>query len=324
MGLSNFSYGKGFIDLSSLLFWSQGESKMRSMFEETRRNKIMSYVIVSLFFVLISLLGAAIGVIFGSFWVGVIISFVIFFIYFLIINSTGEKMILGMSHAKPARKEDYPFLINTIEGLSISAGFKKAPEVYVIDDKALNAFATGFKPEKSMVAVTTGLLENMNREQIEAVLAHEMSHIKNRDSKLMMYCVLLAGIVSILSNILLRSLWFSDRGDRDRGSVQVIFVFIGLLLAILAPLFATLIRLAVSRQREYVADSNAAILCRNPDALASALEVIMEKSSNVKYANTVTQALYIENPLKNKKIPFSNLFSTHPPIEERIKRLREM
>jgi len=297
---------------------------MRSMFEETRRNKIMSYVTVSLFFVLIGLLGAAIGFIFGSFWFGLILSFIIFFVYFIIITSAGDKMILGMAHAKPAKKEDYPFLINTVEGLSISAGFKSVPEIYVIEDKGLNAFATGFKPEKSMIAVTTGLLENMNREQIEAVLAHEMSHIKNRDSKLMMYCVLLAGIVSILSNILLRSFWFSGGRDRDKNSAQVIFIFVGLILAILAPLFATLIRLAVSRQREYVADSNAAILCRNPDALASALEVIMDKTSDVKYANPATAALYIENPVKKKKIIFSNLFSTHPPIEERIKRLREM
>jgi heat shock protein HtpX len=235
-------------------------------------------------------------------------------------------MILGMAHAKPAKKEDYPFLINTVEGLSISAGFKSVPEIYVIEDKGLNAFATGFKPEKSMIAVTTGLLQNMNREQIEAVLAHEMSHIKNSDSKLMIYCVLLAGIVSILSNVLLRSFWFSGGGkSRDnQGSMQVFLILFGLVLAILAPLFATLIRLAVSRQREYVADSNAAILCRNPNALASALEVIMDKTSDVKYANPATAALYIENPVKKKKIIFSNLFSTHPPIEERIKRLREM
>ncbi|HOI18461.1 MAG TPA: M48 family metalloprotease [Candidatus Woesearchaeota archaeon] len=298
---------------------------MRSMFEETRRNKIMSYIIVSLFFVLIGVLGATIGLVFGTFWLGLIISFVIFFVYFLVIMSAGDKMILGMSHAKPAKKEDYPFLVNTVEGLSISAGFKSVPEIYVIEDKALNAFATGLKPEKSMIAVTSGLLDSMNREQIEAVIAHEMSHIKNQDSKLMIYCVLLAGIVSILSNILLRSFWFSGGGkSRDRNSAQVIFIVVGLVLAILAPLFATLIRLAVSRQREYVADSNAAILCRNPNALAQALEVIMEKSSDVKYANSATSALYIENPLKKKKAIFSNLFSTHPPIEERIKRLREM
>ncbi len=300
--------------------------KVRSMFEEKRRNIIVSMIIMTLFFVLIGGLGAAIGLIYQNAWMGAIMAGVVFFIYFLIIQGIGENAILKMGGAKPADPNKHQELINVVEELSLAAGFKKPPKVYVIQQEGLNAFATGKKPESSAVAITEGLLKKLNRTELEGVIAHELSHIKNRDSMIMLYAIMLSGVIVILSRILLRSfLWGGRRrSSNNRNSGGLILIMIGIALAILAPLFAVLIRMAISRHREYVADANGAILTRYPDGLADALEKISKQEHSIKKIEPAVAPLFIENPLGSKKQFLSNMFSTHPPIEERIKRLREM
>ncbi|MDI3473694.1 MAG: heat shock protein HtpX [Candidatus Woesearchaeota archaeon] len=300
--------------------------KVRSMFEEKRRNIIVSYIVMALFFLLIIGLGTLLGFVLNNAWAGAIITGIISFIYFIIVTMVGNSAIMNLGRAKPADPQKHQELINIVEELSIAAGFKKAPKVYIIEDESLNAFATGTKPEKSAVAVTSGLLKKLNRTELEGVLSHEISHIKNRDSMVMLYAIMFSGIVVILSRILIRSFIFgSAGGSRDnKGAGTFILAIIGFALALLAPLFALLIRLAVSRQREYVADANGAILTRYPDGLADALEKIKNEDHSVKNIEPSISPLFIENPLGNKKQFLSNLFSTHPPIDERIRRLREM
>lgn len=300
--------------------------KVRSMFQERRRNIIMSLIVMALFLVLIAGLGAALGLIYQNAWMGAIIAGVIFFIYFLIIQKAGKSAILKMGGAIPADPNKHQELINVVEELSLAAGFKNPPKVYVIPQEGLNAFATGTKPNESAVAITEGLLRRLNRTELEGVIAHELSHIKNRDSLVMLYAIMLSGVVVILSRILLRSfIWGGGRkSDNKNSGAGVILMIIGLLLAILAPIFALLIRMAISRHREYVADANGAILTRYPDGLADALEKISKQEHTIKKVEPSVAPLFIENPLGSKKRFLSNMFSTHPPIEERIKRLREM
>jgi len=298
--------------------------KVRSMFEEKRRNIIMSYIVMVLFFLLILGLGTLLGFVLNNAWAGAIITGIISFVYFLVITMVGNSAMMNLGRAKPADPQKHQELINIVEELSIAAGFKKAPKVYIIEDESLNAFATGTKPEKSAVAVTSGLLKKLNRTELEGVLSHEISHIKNRDSMLMLYAIMFSGIVVILSRMLIRGFIFGSGSRDNKGVAGVILIIVGLVLALLAPLFALLIRLAVSRQREYVADANGAILTRYPDGLADALEKIKNEDHTVKNIEPSISPLFIENPLGNKKQFLSNLFSTHPPIDERIRRLREM
>jgi heat shock protein HtpX len=298
---------------------------MKLMFEEVRSNKIKSIFLVSIFIIIIGLLGALIGYRYGSLIFGIAIAMIISIIYSMIGYYSGDSMILSMSGAKPITKQEYPYLCNTIEGLSIAAGIP-VPKAYVIDDSAMNAFATGRDPKNASITVTTGLLKGMNRQELEGVIAHEMSHIKNYDIRIMMLAAVLVGIITLISDFFLRSFLYGKKSDsRDQGKLTIILILIGIVFAILAPFIGQLIKLAISRKREYMADANGAILTRYPPGLASALRKISKDPDPlVDNANKATAHLFISTPFKDSKGFVTKLFSTHPPIEDRIKRLEEM
>jgi heat shock protein HtpX len=295
------------------------------MFEEVRSNKIKSVLLISLFIIIIGLLGATFGYIYGSTTLGVVIAMAISVIYSLIGYYSGDSMILSMSGAKPVTKKEYPYLYNTVEGLSVAAGIP-VPKAYVIDDSALNAFATGRDPKNASITVTTGLLKTMNRQELEGVIAHEMSHIKNYDIRMMMLAAVLVGVITLISDFLLRSFIYGKKdGSRDQGKFTIILVIVALVLAILAPFIGQLVKLAISRKREYMADANGAILTRYPPGLASALRKISKDPDPlVDNANKATAHLFISTPFRNSKSFVAKLFSTHPPIEDRIRRLEDM
>lgn len=239
-----------------------------------------------------------------------------------------DKMILGMSGAKQISKRDNPQLFRIVENLCIGAGIPM-PKIYVINDSAINAFATGRDPKHAVVCVTTGILDRLNKVELEGVISHELSHVRNYDIRLMAIVVILVGLVALLADFFMRSLWFGGgRRDRsDKNNAQGIFLMIGIVLAILSPIIATLIQLAVSRKREFLADASGALLTRYPEGLASALEKISKDKEPLEAANNATAHLYISSPFKLKSSSghwFANLFNTHPPIEERIKILRSM
>ena len=236
-----------------------------------------------------------------------------------------DKMILGMSGAKEATKQEYPQLYRTVENLCIGTGLPM-PKLYVIHDSAPNAFATGRDAKHAVACATTGLLEKLNKTELEGVMAHELSHIKNYDIRLMSIVVILVGMIALLADIFMRSLWYGGHRKRSTGNAQGIFLLIGIVLAILSPIIAALIKLAVSRKRELLADASGALITRYPEGLASALEKIARDKKPLEAANNATAHLYIENPFKGKISGnwFSNLFNTHPPVEERIKILRSM
>jgi heat shock protein HtpX len=242
---------------------------------------------------------------------------------------SSDKVVLAISRARPVTKEEYPYLYNVVEGLAIAAGVP-APRCYVIDDTAPNAFATGRNPQHAVICVTTGILQKLDRAELEGVVAHEMSHIKNYDIRLQTVVVVMAGVVALLSDWMLRSFFWGGgrrRGGREGrggGGAGAILVVVGLALALLAPLFATIIQLAVSRKREFLADASGAMLTRYPAGLASALRKISADTEPLEAANKATAHLYIVNPLKDIKGAVNKLFSTHPPIEERIAALEKM
>lgn len=246
-----------------------------------------------------------------------------FFSYFY-----SDKMVLSMSGAKPATKEEYRDLYTIVENLSIASGLPM-PKVYIINDPAPNAFATGRDPKHAVVAATTGILQLLNKSELEGVIGHEMSHVKNYDTRLMSVVAILVGSLAILSDVFFRSMWLGGLKDDDRDSkANGIIMLISIVLAILAPIIASLIQLAISRKREFLADASGALLTRYPDALANALEKIADDKHVLKHANNATASLYFENPFKadtGKKTSWLvKLFSTHPPVEERIKALRDM
>jgi heat shock protein HtpX len=300
-------------------------TKMKSSFTQVRENKVKSVFLIFIFIILIGVLGAIIGIVWGSLWFGLILALIFGFFYSLIGFFAGDSMILGMSGARPVTKKEYPYLYNTLEGLSIAAGIP-VPKAYVIDDSAMNAFATGRDPKNASITVTTGLLKNMNRQELEGVVAHEMSHIENYDIRFMMLTVVLIGIVTLLSDFLLRSfLWGGKGNNREGNSMTLILIVVGLVFAILAPIIGELVRLAISRKREFMADANAVTLTRYPAGLAGALKKIAKDPDPlVDQANKATACLFISTPFRKERSFVANLFSTHPPIEERIKRLNEM
>jgi heat shock protein HtpX len=234
-----------------------------------------------------------------------------------------DKIVLATSHAQPVDREHAPEVYNTLENLSIGAGMPM-PKLYLIHDPVPNAFATGRDPGHAVVAVTTGLVEKLNKVELEGVLAHELSHIKNFDTRLMMITAVLVGFIAILSELFMRHLFF--RGSDRNSRAGLFFLVIGIVLALLTPLVASLIQLAVSRKREFLADASGALLTRYPDGLAQALEKIASDPHPNREATNATAHLFIINPFKGKSAGhwFAGLFNTHPPIEERIKILREM
>ncbi len=239
----------------------------------------------------------------------------------------GDKMVLAMSGARPAdRGRDFDFY-TVAENLAIAAGLPK-PKLYVISDTAMNAFATGRDPQHAVVVATTGLLDRLERRELEGVIAHELSHIKNFDTRLMAVVAVLVGTIAFLADIFIRTLWWGGgrRGRDEDNNLGGLLLVIGIILAILSPIIATLIQLAVSRRREYLADASGAYLTRYPEGLARALEKLSKDKEVLEAATNATAHLFITNPFKGKEFGawFSGLFNTHPPIAERIKILRAM
>ena len=234
-----------------------------------------------------------------------------------------DKIVLRMSRAKEIKERSYPELYRLVENLCIAAGLP-LPKIYIIDEAAPNAFATGRDPKHAVIAVTKGLLEKLDRSELEGVLAHELSHIGNWDILLQTVVVILVGLVVLLSDWFLRWTWLGGRrrDSQEGGQLGTIMLLIGIGLAILSPFFAVLIQMAISRKREFLADASGALLTRYPEGLARALEKISQDKTPLRVANKATAHMYIANPFKGKKV--RKLFMTHPPIEERIRALRGM
>jgi heat shock protein HtpX len=267
-------------------------------------------------------IGDPVGALFG-----LALAFVVGIISGLATYYGGDRIVLAASRAKEVRHEDAPVLFNVVEEMAIAGGLPM-PKVYIIEDSAPNAFATGRDPEHASVAVTSGLLNKLNRDELQGVIAHEMSHVGNYDIRYAMLVGILVGMTVLISDFFLRGLWFGGgRGGRREGgggNIQLIMLIIAIVLAILAPLFARLLQLSISRQREYLADATAVQLTRNPKGLADALQKISGDREVLEVANRATAHLYIVNPIKRFEKRSKGLFSTHPPMEERIKVLRAM
>ncbi len=285
------------------------------MYKEIASNKRKTIFIM---FVFLAFIGA-LAWIFGLWWnKPAITPYVIIaaLIYAAISYYMGSRLSLAVNGAREIVKSDNPRLYRIVENLAITDGLP-TPKVYIMRDSAPNAFATGRDPNHSAVCVTSGLLEIMNDQELEGVLAHEMGHVKNYDIRVAMFAFALVAAVALLADIMLRMSWFSDEDNNNS-----IFFIIGIVAAIIAPIVASLIQLAVSRQREFLADATGALTTRYPEGLASALEKIEQTGSVLKKQNTSTAHFFFANPLKGHSV--ANLFSTHPPIEERVKRLRQM
>jgi len=262
---------------------------------------------------------------------GVVLAVAIWVILSLVSYFSGDSILLAVSKARPVSHDVHPQLFNVVEEMKIAANLPVMPKVYIIDDPAPNAFATGRKLENCSVAVTAGLLGRLNRDELQGVVAHEMSHIANRDVMLMALAGVMLGGIVIISQVFLRSLWFSSGssrrfsgGGKGGGQAQMVVAIAAIALAILTPIMARLLYFAISRKREYLADASAARLTRYPEGLASALEKISDSNLDLAPANKATAPMYIVNPLKAKGKRLSDLTSTHPPITERVKILRAM
>jgi heat shock protein HtpX len=290
-----------------------------SFYDQIAANKRNAYFLMGAVLVLVFIALYAFSVLFlgaGEFGFAASIFFAL--AYIAITYFFSEGIILSLSGAREAQKGEFPYLVNVVEGLSLAAGIP-APKIYVVDDPALNAFAVGTSPEKAAVAFTTGLLKTMNRSELEGVAAHEISHIKNYDSRMATIAVVMVGLVALLSDIGVRSMFLGRRsGGRGRGGGGI-EIIIGLAILIIAPIAAQLVRLALSREREYLADASGVQLTRYPPGLQGALEKIKASGSIVQRASDTTAPLYFANP-----ISIGGLLSTHPPIDDRIKKLREM
>ena len=283
------------------------------MQKQIAANKRNTIFIIIFFVILIGLIGGVFAYLYNSIWVEVYV-IVIAAIYAIIQYFAAGPIAVAMTGAHEIQKKDNPKYYNVVENLAITAGLPM-PKVYIIDDPAPNAFATGRDPKHAMVAATTGLLDIMDKSELEAVMAHELSHVKNYDIRVSMITFGLVCVIGFISDIGLRMLIFRDN-DEDRSPVGAIIV---LVTAIFAPIAASLAQLAVSREREYLADASAVNITHYPEGMINALKKLETHSRPMKRQNTATEALYINNPLKKGKI--SNLFSTHPPIEKRIERL---
>ncbi len=304
------------------------------MWEQIRSNQIRSVILVIFMGALLLAIGYAIGIFFlDSPIAGLVIALLVWGILGLVALFQGDSIILSMSGARKIGPQDHPRLYNVVEEMKIASGLEKMPDVYIIDDPALNAFATGRSPEHASVAITSGLLEKLNRDELQGVIAHEIGHIKNRDIRLMLLASIMLGAIVILAWYATRVLFFSGMAGGGRrssssssggGGAQVIILIVGLVLMILAPIFAQLIYFAISRRREYLADASSALYTRYPEGLASALEKLQNNSTQVKKANKATAPMYISNPFAKKGMDINNAFSTHPPLSERIRILRAM
>ncbi len=296
------------------------------MWEQISANKAKSTVLLILFVVFVVFLGWIFGETTSLGYAGPIIAAVVAGVGAFVSYYNSDKIALAISKARPARLEDHPHLYHSVEGLAIAAGIP-TPKLYIIDDTAPNAFATGRDPEHAAIAVTTGLLSKLNRAELEGVVAHEMSHVGNYDTRLMTITVVLVGTVALISDWMLRSFFWGGgrrRKNSGGGNAGVILLIVAVVLSVLSPIIAQLIKLAISRKREFLADANGALLTRYPEGLASALLKISGDREPLEVANKATAHLYIANPLKGQKGAFNKLFSTHPPVAERVAALRAM
>lgn len=286
------------------------------MYSEIASNKRKTVYIFIVFLLVIAALAWVLGQMFGSMPLtyGVLVGGSL---YALFGYYAGSRLSLAVNGAHEIQKRDNIRLWRTVENLAITEGLPM-PKVYIMDDPAPNAFATGRNPEQGVVCVTTGLLEIMDDQELQGVLAHELGHIKNYDIRVSMLAFALTAVISIIADTILHLTWFRDRDDNNNQATMLL----GIAAAILAPLVATMIQLAISRKREYLADATGALATRYPEGLASALEKIGKVGSATRKQNTATAHLFFANPLKKGNL--AGLFSTHPPIEERVARLREM
>ena len=293
---------------------------MATLYTEQSKNVTKTWFLMSLFFVIV----IGIGFFFSQYYrnPNILYFFVIFSVLMNIVSYWySDKIALAMNHAREIKEDDNRELWHIIENLSITAGLPM-PRLYLIEDPSPNAFATGRNKEHAVVAVTTGLVQILNKNEIEGVIAHELSHIGNRDILLSTVVVVLVGFISIIADTFLRSMFFGRGRSRDDNGNGGLMVLIGIILSILAPIFATLIQLAISRKREFLADASGALLTRYPEGLASALEKISKYSSPMKYANNATAHLFIANPFGAKAgQKIAGIFSTHPLVEARVKAL---
>jgi heat shock protein HtpX len=300
--------------------------------EQIARNKRRTFLMLFGFVVLITIVATAIVLLFGGGWVGAVIAFVIAMALAWGSYFNSDKIAIAASRAKPADETEYRRYHNLVEGLCIAAGLPK-PRLYVVDDPAPNAFATGRNPKHAALAVTTGLLDVMNRVELEGVIAHELSHVKNYDILVTTIAVTAVGTIALISDIGLRfAFWGGLSGRRDNngdsGPLGAIIAIAALAVLMLAPFAGYLMQMAMSRNREYLADASGVQLTRYPPGLISALEKLRDDQAVVHHATKATAQMWIEQPLEtDKKKPgskFNNLFDTHPPLEDRIKRLQEM
>jgi heat shock protein HtpX len=293
-------------------------------------NKRNSVLLIACFLAFVAVFGYVIGYA----WIGdpvgalfgLVLAFVVGTISGLATYYGGDRMVLAASRAREITHEDAPVLFNVVEEMAIAGGLPM-PRIYIIDDSAPNAFATGRDPEHASVAVTSGLLEKLDRDELQGVIAHEMAHVGNLDIRYAMLVGILVGTTVLISDFFLRGLWFGGGGRRreeEGGQAQLIMIAVAIVLAILAPIFARLLQLSISRQREYLADATAIQFTRNPKGLADALQKISSDSEVLEAANRATAHLYIVNPIKKFEERAKGIFSTHPPVEERIQILRSL
>lgn len=293
------------------------------MYEDIKNNKIKSGIVVFGFILMVTLIIYFVCMAFdlGTFSI-------VFALIFSIISAyasyySSDKIILSMSKARPATHEEDQKLVNILDTLMISSGLEHKPKLYVVEDSQPNAFATGRNPENSVICVTTGLLEKLNYYELEGVIAHEMSHIKNYDIRLSAVVTVMLGLIVMLSDMFSRWAFRSSKKDSD-NKANGILMLVGFVLLIFAPIFGQLMQLAISRRREYLADATAIEFTRNPDGLISALSKLDSDPDELEVANSSTAHMYIVCPLKNKKKKSSSLFSTHPPIADRIEAIRNL
>ncbi|MGI6589162.1 MAG: M48 family metallopeptidase [Candidatus Iainarchaeum sp.] len=298
-----------------------------NFYDQIAENKKMTYVLFGAFFLLIGVLAFLFSYLLGGFNIYGLTYFTIFgiltIIFALISYFSCDSIVAAVSGAKEVSKDDYRQLYNVTEELSLAGGVPM-PRIFVINDSTINAFATGRDPEHAIICVTTGCLDRLTRDELQGVVAHELSHIKNYDIRTMTIATVLVGVAVLLSDVLLRFTLFS-RGSSDSrdNKLFIPLLIIAVLLAALTPLIANLIKLSISRKREFMADASAVELTRNPLGLANALEKISNDEEPLEAANKATAHMYISDPLKNTKgMWFKNMFNTHPPIEERINALK--
>ena len=288
------------------------------LFQNIDANRRRSVVLILGAIVFLMLVGLALGATTDvTPWAGMAVALVVGIVLTLIAWNQGGSIVLGAVGAREIAKRDDPELVNVVEEMCIASGLPR-PRIYLIDSSATNAFASGMKPEESVVAITRGLREKLNRDELQGVIAHELAHVGNYDTRVMVLMAVIVGSVAILCDWYLRTMRFSGRG---RGKGNALFLVLAILFAILAPLIAMLIQFAVSRRREYLADATAAAMTRNPGALADALEKLADTRERLETANRGTQHLFIVNPFRQRQ-ERSSAFATHPPLAERIRRLR--